>query len=187
MKNDSIENKTGGARRPNWGLFIPGFLFTAFSIYISYAIFWSHQKQSDAAGTFEPILAKILVSEVSQINQRDETTTGPVRTYRPRIRYQYEVDGNTYQSTRFSYLAPAYSGREGAQEIVDRYPVGSRHTAYYNPAAPSEAVLHRSVTRIDFLSGYFWVPTLMVAAGFFCIYAGWKGWRTRGMVYFRGR
>jgi hypothetical protein len=71
----------------------------------------------------------------------------------------------TPESKRFSFLGPSYSGREDAQGIVDRYPVGSRQSAYYDPERPGEAVLHKSVTRIDFFSGYFWVPTVMVVGG----------------------
>jgi hypothetical protein len=93
----------------------------------------------------------------------------------------------TPESKRFSFLGPSYSGREDAQGIVDRYPVGSRQSAYYDPERPGEAVLHKSVTRIDFFSGYFWVPTVMVVGGLLCMVAGWRGWTRRGVTRLRGR
>lgn len=184
MRNDSLRMRE---RKVNWGTLIVGLIFTTFSLYISYAIFWSHQMQTDAAASFEPVLATILDSKVLQSNQIDPTTTGPIRTYSPRIHYQYEVNGNTYQSTKFSYIGPTYSGREDVQRIVDRYLVGSRQTAYYDPGNPAEAVLHKSVTTVNLSSGYFWVPTVMIVAGLFCTFAGWRGWEQRGIVRFRRR
>ena len=162
--------------RIDWGTFIVGFLFTAFSLYISYAIYWSHQQQTDAASHFEPVLAKILDSKVAQHNQRDATTGGPIRTYAPHIQYQYQVNGQLYESTRFSYLGPSHRGKEDVEQIVARYPVGSKQTAYYNPDNPSESVLHKSMTQIDLFSGYFWVPFILVAAGVLIMLAGCRGW-----------
>ena len=146
------------------------------SLYISYAIYWSHQQQADAASHFEPVLATILSSKVTQHNQTDATTGGPIRTYAPLIHYRYGVNGPYFESKRFSYLGPGNRGKEDVEQIVARYPVGSEQTAYYNPDNPAESVLHKSMTQIDLLSGYFWVPFIFVVVGVLGMVAGWRGW-----------
>ncbi|GEM_PF-6658156 len=176
MKNSSARKQEVHQRKVDWGTLIVGLAFTTFALYISYAIYWSQQQQADAAANFEPVLATILDSKISQTTQRDAATGGPVRIYQPRIQYEYTVSGDTYQSTRFSYLGPASQSQEDVQRIIDRYPPGSRQSAYYNPGNPAEAVLHKGKTSIDLKSGYFWVPFILVAAGLFVIFVGWKGW-----------
>lgn len=176
MSDGAKKQSDSRARKVDWGALIVGTLFTAFSLYISYAIYWSHQQQADAASHFEPVLATILTSQVAQHNQRDATTGGPVRSYSPHILYRYEVAGQVYESRRFSYLGPANRGREDVEQIVARYPKDSKQTAYYNPDNPAESVLHKSMTQIDLFSGYFWVPFILVAAGVLVIVGGWRGW-----------
>ena len=76
----------------------------------------------------------VLVSEV-----RDE---GGENGWRAHVRYQYEVDGRTYESSRIA-VAVEY-GREGLQaheELAARFPSGTRVTVYYNPQNPAESAL----------------------------------------------
>jgi hypothetical protein len=176
MRDSAEKNAGNQARRINWGALIVGTLFTAFSLYISYAIYWSHQQQLDAANHFEPVLATILNSQLAQHNHRDATTGGPVRSYSPHILYRYDVNGQIYESRRFSYLGPVNRGRADVERIVARYPAGSKQTAYYNPDNPAESVLHKNMTQIDLFSGYFWVPLILVVAGVTVILAAWRGW-----------
>jgi hypothetical protein len=176
MNPDSKPDANSHPRKVNWEMLLPGLLFTAFASYISYAIFWSHQQQEDAARNYQPVVATILDSKVVESRVRDAATGGPVRSYQPLLRYQYQVDGRLYQSSRFSYLGPANSSRDTVQAIVESYPVGSQQTAYVNPSDPQQAVLQRSQVSVDLMSGYFWVPTVMVAVGLLLVFGGWRGW-----------
>ena len=179
MKNNSTQRHEAIQRQVDRGSLIVGVIFTAVSLYFAYGIYTSNQKQVDVAANYERVLATILDGKVSLTSHNPATGGNSVRTYQPRIHYQYEVGGNTYESTRFSYLAPASGDRQEMQAIVARFPVGSKQTAYYDPQNPGEAVLHRSTTRIDLTSGYFWVPFILVSAGLLMILAGWKGWLRR--------
>ncbi|GJM06207.1 MAG: hypothetical protein DHS20C09_22030 [marine bacterium B5-7] len=170
--NDNTSDQE--SRKINWELFIFGLVFSAFSLYISYAIYWSHEKQTDAAANFVSVLSTILDTTVTQTTVRNATTTGNTRTYVPSIHYEYEVDGKTYQSKRYKYLGDGYSNTQDAQSIVDGYPVGSKQTAYYNPNNPSEAVLHKSVPTE--MSLMVFIPALFVFVGFLAVFGGWRGW-----------
>jgi hypothetical protein len=63
----------------------------------------------------------------------------------PVIVYQYEVNGQRYQSQTIKageqYLNIRIAGQ--AQETVSRYPIGATVTVYYNPDNPAESVLER--------------------------------------------
>ena len=57
----------------------------------------------------------------------------------PVVQYSYQVGGRSYQGSR---IAPGPEvGGTGAGKIIERYPVNSQVTVYYNPQNPSDAVL----------------------------------------------
>lgn len=170
-----MNNKTDNQEHPkiNWELFIFGLLFTAFSLYMSYAIIWSQQKQADASKHFVPTLAKILDSKVIQTTVSNTTTNGNTQTYVLHIHYEYEVNGKTYQSNKFSYPGDGYSRSKDAQRVIRYYPVGSSQSAYYNPDNPSEAVLQKTTSST--ISSSIFIPVLFLLVGCFCIFTGWKG------------
>ena len=68
------------------------------------------------------------------------------KTYRPRVRYAYEVDGRSYSAERISFGDSAIGLRGPAARIADRYPGGSRVTVHYSPEQPAEAVLVTGLT-----------------------------------------
>jgi len=84
---------------------------------------------------------------------------GTVVTYTPVVRYAYEVRGRMYTSKKRNFLPPyrsTYNDPQKAQEITERYPVGSTVTVHYNPHGPAQAVLEveRSVGyNAEFVSG----------------------------------
>ena len=69
---------------------------------------------------------------------------GSHSTY-PVVVYQYEVRGQRYQSQRIKageqFLNVRISGQ--AEATVQKYPIGSTVTVYYNPSNPAESVLER--------------------------------------------
>ena len=79
--------------------------------------------------------------------------------YYPRISYKYVVAGKEYSSQRRSLINVGAGRflRAGLRKTVERYPVGSEVTVFYDPADPSEAILERP----DPVLG----PTLLCAFG----------------------
>ena len=61
--------------------------------------------------------------------------------YHPTILYEWQIDGETYESTSYSKKYVNFSTPEAANQWLEDYPVGSNTTAYVNPDDPSDAVL----------------------------------------------
>lgn len=73
---------------------------------------------------------------------RDEDGT----TYHADVEFAYVVDDRRYESDTVSFGQYGSSNRRHAAEIVDRYPVGTQVSVYYDPAVPDTAVLEPGVT-----------------------------------------
>ncbi len=73
-----------------------------------------------------------------------ETPSGIERTYTPVVAYTYDVAGQSYRSSRLSFLPDSsgtFTDAGRAQELIAPYPVGSRIEVTYNPANPKQSVL----------------------------------------------
>lgn len=66
-----------------------------------------------------------------------ESETG----YVPLIRYQFTVDGTTYESARVSPFDGKISRRRWARALVDRYPRNKHLSLRYDPADPTRSYL----------------------------------------------
>lgn len=69
----------------------------------------------------------------------------------PLVEYEYHVGGKQYRGKRIT-IGEKTSGYE-IEEILDRYPVGTEVTVYYDPADPQKAVLERDFPRWVWLVG----------------------------------
>lgn len=96
------------------------------------------------------------------------------RTYRPEILFRYEFGGKTYRSSQVRPFSVSSSGRDGKEEIVRRYPVGSSSVCFVNPQNPSEALLDRSWSWAMLLG---LLPLLFVAIGLALLVGGVKARR----------
>ncbi|PWH15740.1 MAG: hypothetical protein DDG60_05315 [Anaerolineae bacterium] len=103
------------------------------------------QRQALVLRTWPSTAGVVVASEVRSFRQWKDNVE---RTfYTPGIVYRYGVDGREYTADRYSLEAETHWGRpELAQTVLDRFPVGSAVTVYYNPQAPAEAVLVRRLT-----------------------------------------
>jgi len=86
---------------------------------------------------------------------------GPL--YRPEIKIQYQVHGETYCETTYDIHSAYSSGREEKQEIANRFTEGRSYPCWYDPADPRTAVLVRGYTWWIWLA--FIVPLSFVAIG----------------------
>ncbi len=74
----------------------------------------------------------------SQVDEDYDSEDG--YTYYPRVTYQYNVDGQVYESDRVFFGADN-TPEEDAYAIVAQFPAGSMVTVYYNPDKPKQSVL----------------------------------------------
>lgn len=88
-------------------------------------------------GTWQPVEATVLNKRVDVRYDSDGNT------YRPEITYRYFVNDQAYTSTHTLPLNESRSGR-WAYRIIQRFAVGGRYTAWYDPANPSDAFIVRS-------------------------------------------
>jgi hypothetical protein len=67
--------------------------------------------------------------------------------YRPRVRYHYTVERQTYSSERIGFGSESMRDRKVADAIAQKYPAGSQPVVYYSPDDPTTAVLEPGLTR----------------------------------------
>ncbi|MEK6751919.1 MAG: DUF3592 domain-containing protein [Chloroflexota bacterium] len=71
--------------------------------------------------------------------------TGRSHSIYPVVVYTYSVDGKSYQSQRIKageqFLSVRIAGQ--AQATVNRYPIGTTVTVYYDPSNPVESALEK--------------------------------------------
>jgi len=91
-----------------------------------------------------------------------ETHAGKSDSYMPRIRYEYAVKGETYESSQLNFWGSMGGSRSVAARTTARYPAGATVAVYYNPESPSEAVLDRAFSPIALILP----PIGVVLAGF---------------------
>jgi len=79
-----------------------------------------------------------------------QLTSKPARrgrmTYRPVIRYAYEIDGARHLADRVDYGDRGTSSIDTAMGVIARYPEGRMVTVHYNRKDPDVAVLEAGTT-----------------------------------------
>ena len=65
----------------------------------------------------------------------------------PEVEYTYTVKEQRYKSQNLAWGSAYRLTRTGAAQAAARYPVGTQVDIYYDPDAPSDAVLDRSLNR----------------------------------------
>ncbi|MBZ0279369.1 MAG: DUF3592 domain-containing protein [Anaerolineae bacterium] len=81
--------------------------------------------------------------------RRSRSSSGGTSTsYYPNVVYQYQVNGQTFQSNQLSVGMAVGLGSYNMVErrVAENYSPGSVITVYYNPANPQQAVLEHSAT-----------------------------------------
>ena len=118
-------------------LFLVGGLFVVLAV--------SDYREGEATKAWPSTTAQIRSAHVDEDVRRDRDSDGSTRTHRtymPAVSYEYVVDGTTYQGHRIR-ADDAIGSQERAHRIINRYPVGTETTAYYNPDDPGSAVLEQ--------------------------------------------
>lgn len=94
--------------------------------------------------------------------EKDKGSDPNLPVFKPEVRYSYRVDDKIYRSPRIWFAVTTATTKAKAKAIVDRYPEGSRQTAYVHPNKPEYAVLDRGF-RPTLLLGL--IPLAMVIIG----------------------
>ncbi len=84
------------------------------------------------------VQATVLSSDVSSWESEHHE-----KHYDANVKYQYQVNGKTYQGDRLMALI-AYGSEGWANSVVSRYKHGQTCDAYYDPANPDKSVLMRA-------------------------------------------
>ncbi|MGC9400229.1 MAG: DUF3592 domain-containing protein [Anaerolineae bacterium] len=83
--------------------------------------------------------------EASYVHKREpRPSQAQPKTYTPVVIFSYPLDGETYVAKQRTFAgAGAHTTRDliAAETVVKKYPAESSVTVYYNPHAPSQAVL----------------------------------------------
>gem|GEM_PF-6731449 len=99
---------------------------------------WNAEVQRRINHDYVRVQATVMSSDVSSWESDHHA-----KHYDANVKYQYEVDGKTYQGDRLMALV-AYGSEDWANSVVNRYKKGQTCDAYYNPANPDKAVLMRA-------------------------------------------
>ena len=76
----------------------------------------------------------------SRSRRRDSNTT-----YKPWVLYRYSVEGETLENHTVQMMT-SYDSRAEAQEVLDRYPIGSTVSVYYKEEEPSKSLLEPGIS-----------------------------------------
>ena len=143
-------------------LLVFGLFWTSLLLMLDVVGFAPLRKQL-ASASYKPAPAVVLSSEV-EIDRSGSSTS-----YWPKIRYQYQVDGRTFEGQRYRYFK--MSSRKLAHRVVADHPAGKATEVYYDPKDVREVVLARGVEPNDFFFVLFLIPFHL--AGFGLLWAGW--------------
>lgn len=115
--------------------------------------------------------AEITKSEVVKDDVRGKPS------WDPKISYRYTVNGKDFTSSNVSWRSfntPIYSH---AEEVANKYPVGSMHKTFYSPDDPSRSVLESGTNWMVTLNLFF--PLLFVLMGGYTFYDNFTFYRNR--------
>ena len=164
--NTTPTSKTGCAGKGFgtifFGLFfLMGALFTVFML----AETW---KQLET-WWWSPTSCTILSSGVTETGDDQDS-------YRPLVRYRYEVNGQIHESDRFFRSGGNTASFDRARDRAAKYHPGDAATCRVNSNHPALAVLERSIPWIGLV---IFFPLIFVAIGGGGLWATWVGFSTK--------
>jgi hypothetical protein len=101
---------------------------------------WSASNASD----WPPTEGLVLESKIEEVWDPESTF------YVPHIRYEYDVGGNKYVSSRIYFVEKSLDLSGWARDFIDNHPTGSSIQVHYDPVHPWEAALFVGVTPINY-------------------------------------
>jgi hypothetical protein len=97
------------------------------------------------SGDWPAVDGKILVSQIETVKQERraiERTDDYRVEHLLTLNYNYSMGGKAYQGTRILATGPnVFNDHQGAQSMMERFPVGATVPVYVNPKNPADACL----------------------------------------------
>ena len=106
---------------------------------------WFLNKKSKEAKSLREAARNWATTTGKIITSRVEVSGGEYTSVRPFVVYQYNVYSQDYSNSQIKagdVHMSSYNSR-AAYDKVDKYPVGSEVTVYYNPEDPQQSALER--------------------------------------------
>lgn len=127
--------------------------------------------QRERIASYRPVSATILGQEIEERTKRSfrDDRVRRVRTYRPVVRYRYEVAGEDYTADEVYPITVGLGGfgaKGVMQRIAEEFQRGEKVTAYVDPADPSRAFLLREASFLPYASLLGSVGVILASIGF---------------------
>jgi hypothetical protein len=101
------------------------------------------------ARSFPAVNGQIIHSSV-ETEWLGNKSKGQTAFFRSEMHYQYQVNGRTYEGSRYRFEPDQSDSNPGpATALVNAHPNGSSVTVFYNPREPEESLLSPGVTGHD--------------------------------------
>ena len=136
----------------NPGVLVPIIVVLVFAPICVGLVIWaiSLQLKISASRRWSSTPGRIINSELA--TRSTATSRGSFSAYYPKVVYEYQVGGQTYQGNRIMFgQFPAHSSPDLAQSKLAQYQLHSTGQVFYNPANPAEAVLEQSAMTLKTL------------------------------------
>lgn len=134
-------------REASWGKFLMALVaFTA----IAGLCVWggmSFTRSARSIAHYAPAGGWIESSQVYRTAYYDRNR-GLEHTYHADVRFRYTVGGKEYRGDRAAWDT-SFDTQAAAQRLAGRYTRGQSVMVYYNPVDPTEAVLDKTVSRLN--------------------------------------
>jgi hypothetical protein len=122
------------------------------------------RQRQQASASWPSVQGRVLSAEI----KRQVTTSGnKARTreisYRPIVRYEYEVNGVRYESSRVAFGDVRGRTEEDVRQLLNQSMRAGSLRVFYNPQKPADAVLLN--TEKSGIVAYMLVGAAMVIAG----------------------
>ena len=84
---------------------------------------------------------------VTPLEEGDRPSAQHLPTFRPAIRYRYQVGEQTFEGLRWSLLELESSDESAAKSAVETHPVGTKLTVFYQPDLPSNSIINQAISK----------------------------------------
>jgi hypothetical protein len=126
-----------------WIIYAVGGLFSSIALVVGLLALnkaLQEQRKTKSAGGWASITGTLHESRVEELFENPGD--GP-RTFRPVIRYTYQVGGVDYEGSHLMVGDDPLGSKAAMEKILARYPQGRQVLVYYNPLKPEESVLEK--------------------------------------------
>ncbi|MAT13862.1 MAG: hypothetical protein CMJ46_01170 [Planctomyces sp.] len=119
-------------------IFLPSFVLFSVSLgLLALVVSVNQYTEARSSNDWPAVPGEILSSEV----YLDDSARDHDPLHLPVIKYQYEVDGGTYQSKQIQIVNIHSADPRDANQLVEKFPVGAAVQVFHDPEDPANAVL----------------------------------------------